>query len=41
MPIECLDIYKQFLLPAGITPKKHKTIETIDIMMQTGASGRG
>ena len=36
-----LDIYNQFLLPAGVTPKRHKTIETTDIMMQMVASGRG
>lgn len=36
-----LDIYNQFLLPAGITPRRHKTIETTDIMLQMVASGRG
>jgi LysR family transcriptional regulator for metE and metH len=39
--IERLDIYKQFLLPANCSPKKHKTIETTDIMLQMVASGRG
>lgn len=39
--IERLDIYQQFLLPAGVTPKRHKTIETTDIMLQMVASGRG
>lgn len=39
--IERLDIYNQFLLPAGCMPKKHKTIETTDIMLQMVASGRG
>lgn len=39
--IERLDIYNQFLLPAGITPKRHKTIETTDIMLQMVANGRG
>ncbi|MDE3010005.1 MAG: LysR family transcriptional regulator [Pseudomonadota bacterium] len=39
--IERLDIYQQFLLPAGITPRRHKTIETTDIMLQMVASGRG
>ena len=39
--IERLDIYNQFLLPAGCTPKKHKTIETTDIMLQMVAAGRG
>jgi LysR family transcriptional regulator for metE and metH len=39
--IERLDIYNQFLMPAGITPSRHKTIETTDIMLQMVASGRG
>jgi len=39
--IERLDIYKQFLLPANCVPKKHKAIETTDIMLQMVASGRG
>ncbi len=39
--IERLDIYNQFLMPAGITPRQHKTIETTDIMLQMVASGRG
>ncbi len=38
---ERLDIYSQFLLPAGIAPRRHKTIETTDIMLQMVASGRG
>lgn len=38
---ERLDVYNQFLMPAGITPKRHKTIETTDIMLQMVASGRG
>ncbi len=39
--LERLDIYSQFLLPAGVTPRRHKAIETTDIMMQMVASGRG
>lgn len=39
--IDRLDIYNQFLLPAGIAPRRHKAIETTDIMMQMVASGRG
>jgi len=41
VPIDRLDIYTQFLLPAGIRPKRHKPIETTDIMLQMVASGRG
>jgi len=42
-PVETdrLDIYNQFLQPAGISPKHHKVIETTDIMLQMVASGRG
>lgn len=36
-----LDVYTQFLNPAGVSPKRHKTIETTDIMLQMVASGRG
>lgn len=39
--LERLDIYNQFLSPAGISPKRHKPIETTDIMFQMVASGRG
>jgi len=39
--IDRLDIYNQFLQPAGISPQIHKPIETTDIMLQMVASGRG
>ena len=39
--IERLDVYTQFLMPAGISPHRHKVIETTDIMVQMVASGRG
>lgn len=39
--IERLDVYSQFLLPAGSVPRRHKVIETTDIMLQMVASGRG
>lgn len=38
---ERLDIYTQFLNPAGVVPKRHKTSETTDIMLQMVACGRG
>jgi LysR family transcriptional regulator for metE and metH len=41
VPIERLDIYNQFLMPAGVTPQRHKEIETTDILLQMVASGRG
>src|SRR5690554_4221716 len=42
-PVEAerLDIYNQFLLPAGCLPRMRKEIETTDIMLQMVASGRG
>ncbi len=39
--IDRLDIFTQFLLPAGVRPMRHKTIETTDIMLQMVAGGRG
>lgn len=39
--IDRLDIYTQFLSPAGVVPKQHKTLETTDIMLQMVASDRG
>ena len=41
VPIDRLDIYTMFLTPANCAPRKHKTIETTDIMLQMVASGRG
>jgi len=38
---ERLDVYSQFLLPAGLAPKRHKTIETTDILLQMVACDRG
>ncbi|MEM5343595.1 LysR family transcriptional regulator [Paraburkholderia azotifigens] len=42
-PVETdrLDIYTQFLTPANVVPRRHKIIETTDIMLQMVASGRG
>ena len=39
--VDRLDVFNQFLTPAGISPRRHKTIETTDIMLQMVASGRG
>ncbi len=41
VPAERLDIYNRFLTPAGIYPKRHKPIETTDIMLQMVVNGRG
>jgi len=39
--IDRLDIYSRFLNPAHCRPKKHKSIEATDIMLQLVAAGRG
>ncbi|OUS24998.1 LysR family transcriptional regulator [Gammaproteobacteria bacterium 45_16_T64] len=41
VPPERLDIFTQFLTPNQCGPKKHKTIETTDIMLQMVSAGRG
>lgn len=39
--IERLDVYRDFLLPAGVAPKRHKVIEATEIMLQMVACNRG
>lgn len=39
--IERLDIYQQFLLPAQCLPKRHKTLEDTEMILQMVAAGRG
>lgn len=41
VPSERLDIFTQFLQPAGIAPRQQKQIETTDIMLVMVAHGRG
>ena len=41
VPADRLDIFTQFLTPAGIAPRQHKPIETTDIMLLMAAHGRG
>lgn len=41
VPAERLDIYGQFLVPAGRLPRRVKVIETTDIMLQMVAADRG
>lgn len=36
-----LDVYSQFLLPAGVMPRRHKTLESTDIMLEMVGAGRG
>ena len=37
---ERLDIFTGFLLPAGVLPRRHRTVETTDLMLRLVASGR-
>lgn len=39
--IDRLDVFSHFLTPAGILPKRHKLIETTEVMLQMVACGRG
>jgi len=39
--VDRLDLFSRFLTPAGIIPKRHKLIETTDIILQMVACGRG
>jgi LysR family transcriptional regulator for metE and metH len=42
-PVESsrLDVFSQFLTPAGASVKRHRTIETTEIMLQMVSAGRG
>ncbi|MEO0460393.1 MAG: LysR family transcriptional regulator [Myxococcota bacterium] len=37
---ERLDVYTRFLVPAGALPRRHRTVETTDLMLRLVASGR-
>ncbi len=39
--IERLDVYTQFLMPEGVTPRAHRTIESTDLILEMVACGRG
>lgn len=38
--LERLDIYTRFLVPAHALPRRHRTVETTDLMLRLVASGR-
>jgi LysR family transcriptional regulator, regulator for metE and metH len=38
---ERLDVYTRFLVPAHCRPRRHRTVETTDLMLQLVAAGRG
>lgn len=42
-PVESsrLDVFTLFLSPAGVAPRRHKTLESTDIMLEMVAAGRG
>ncbi|MFJ1311544.1 LysR family transcriptional regulator [Agrobacterium sp. P15N1-A] len=39
--LERLDIYTRFLVPANCRPRRHRTAETVDLMLQLVSAGRG
>jgi LysR family transcriptional regulator for metE and metH len=39
--VERLDIFTQFLVPAGCRPRRHRTVETSELMLQMVDAGRG
>jgi LysR family transcriptional regulator for metE and metH len=39
--LERLDVYARFLVPAHCQPRRHRTAETTDLMLQLVAAGRG
>ncbi len=39
--VERLDIYTRFLIPANCRPRRRTTVETIELMLQLVAAGRG
>lgn len=39
--VERLDIFTQFLVPAGCRPRRHRTAETSELMLQMVDAGRG
>ncbi|MGG7566825.1 LysR family transcriptional regulator [Rhodovulum sp. DZ06] len=39
--VDRLDIFTRLLLPAGIAPRAHRTVETTEVMLQMVAAGRG
>jgi LysR family transcriptional regulator for metE and metH len=39
--IERLDIYTHFLMPGGVTPRTHRTLESTDLILEMVACGRG
>ena len=39
--VDRLDIFSRFLTPSGVIPRRHKLIETTDIILQMVACGRG
>lgn len=38
---ERLDVFTRFLVPAGCLPRRHRTVETTEVMLQMVAAGRG
>jgi LysR family transcriptional regulator for metE and metH len=41
VPRERLDVFSQFLVPAGQEPRSHRSLESMDIALHLVAAGRG
>lgn len=41
IPVERLDIFTRFLIPAQVVPHSHKSFETTEMILQMVAAGRG
>lgn len=41
VPLERLDIYSCFMTPSHVSPARHKTIESLEIMLEMTALNRG
>lgn len=39
--VERLDVFQQMLIPAQVLPKKHKTVESTELLLQLVAANRG
>lgn len=41
VPAERLDVFTRFLVPAGRLPRRHRLVETTEVMLEMVAAGRG
>ncbi|QUS37063.1 LysR family transcriptional regulator [Falsirhodobacter algicola] len=41
VPVDRLDVFTRFLVPGRCAPRRHRTVETTEMMLQLVAAGRG